>query len=149
MVCLNEAIAALPEDYRAGDGDNPEDVTHSILVRADSAGATHCFVDELLARNLDFSVGFGIDQRIRDGLELVQEEDWEPAINTDGTARRDAYVIELTDLVDVSSWGHGIRLICRRERPHAGVQHKRVRHHRGLAPHLPPHQHHQSQHRFG
>lgn len=124
VVCLDQAIAALPEPYRAGhgDGDDPAGVAYPVLVRADSAGATHRFVDELEVRNLEFSIGFPIDGRVRDGLELVQEEDWEPAINTDGTARRDAYVIELTDLVDLTNWGPGIRLICRRERPHQGAQ---------------------------
>ena len=122
--CLRNAIAALPEAYRAGHGrkDNPDQVKHLILVRADSAGATHHFVDELLARNLDFSIGFAVDQRVRDGLELVQEEHWAPAINLDGTARRDAYLVELTELVDMSSWGEDVRLICRRERPHPGAQ---------------------------
>ncbi|MCP3975985.1 MAG: IS1380 family transposase [bacterium] len=122
--CLDQAVAALPERYRVGhgDGDDPDEVVHPILVRADSAGATHRFVDEIVARNIDFSIGYPIDQRLRDALELVQEENWNPAINTDGTTRRDAYVIELTDLVDLTNWGEGIRLICRRERPHQGAQ---------------------------
>jgi len=63
-----------------------------------------------------------IDSRVRNALGLVQEEDWEPAINTDGTIRCDAYAVELTDLVDLTNWGDGIRLICRRERPHQGAQ---------------------------
>jgi hypothetical protein len=124
VTCLDQAIAALPEDYQAGhgEGDDPAEVRFPILARADSAGATHRFVDELVARNLDFSIGYPIDSRIRDGLGLVQEEDWDSAINTDGTTRADAYVVELTDLVDLSSWGDGVRLIARRERPHAGAQ---------------------------
>jgi hypothetical protein len=31
-------------------------------------------------------------------------------------------VAELTDLMDLSSWGEDARLICRRERPHPGAQ---------------------------
>jgi len=124
VTCLDQAIAALPERYRVGhgDGDDPDEVVHPILVRADSAGATHRFVDELVARNIEVSIGYPIDQRVRDALELTQEEDWNPAINTDGTARRDAYLVELSDLVDLTNWGEGIRLICRRERPHQGAQ---------------------------
>jgi hypothetical protein len=34
-----------------------------ILVWADSAGATHAFVDELVDRNLAFSIGFDLDRR--------------------------------------------------------------------------------------
>jgi len=106
VTCLDQAIAALPERYRVGhgDGDDPDEVVHPILVRADSAGATHRFVDELVARNIEVSIGYPIDQRVRDALELTQEEDWNPAINTDGTARRDAYLVELTDLVDLTNW---------------------------------------------
>jgi hypothetical protein len=32
------------------------------------------------------------------------------------------WVAELTDHVDLSAWPRGIRLICRRERPHPGAQ---------------------------
>ena len=124
VACLDQAIAALPEPYRIGhgDGDDPSEVVYPILARADSAGATHRFVDELVARNVDFSIGYPIDNRVRDALGLVQEEDWNPAINTDHSPRRDAYVVELTNLVDLTNWGDGIRLICRRERPHEGAQ---------------------------
>ena len=50
-------------------------VVHPILVRADSAGATHGFVDSIVSANCDFSIGFPIDQGVRDALVLVQEED--------------------------------------------------------------------------
>ena len=53
---------------------------------------------------------------------LVQEEDWVPAVEGDGHARKGAWVVELTDLVDLSTWPPGARLICRRERPHPGAQ---------------------------
>jgi hypothetical protein len=55
-------------------------------------------------------------------LLLFQEEDWEQAVEVDGTARDGAWVAELTPLMDLSSWGEGARLICRRERPHPGAQ---------------------------
>ena len=43
---LDQAIAALPSEYQVGHepGDDPGLVRHHILVRADSAGATHGFV---------------------------------------------------------------------------------------------------------
>lgn len=124
VALLDEAINGLPAKYRAGHdvGDDPAAVVHPILVRADSAGATHGFVDALASRNIAFSLGYAIDGRVRDALLLVQEQDWEPAVNTDGTHRRDAFVVELTDLVDLDAWGEGTRLICRRERPHPGAQ---------------------------
>jgi len=51
-----------------------------------------------------------------------QEEDWVEAIEVDGTVRDGAWVAELTDLMDLSTWSEDARLICRRERPHPGAQ---------------------------
>lgn len=92
------------------------------MARADSAGATHDFLDALAERNIGFSVGFDVDGRVRDALLLAQEEDWEPALEADGRRRAGAWVTELTHLVDISTWPEGSRLICRRERPHPGAQ---------------------------
>ena len=124
VALLGEAIAGLPAEHRAGHdmGDDSAAVVHPILVRADSAGATHGFVEALRSRNIEFSLGYAIDGRVRDGLLLVPEEHWEPAVNADGSRRRDAFVVELTDLVDMDRWGETTRLICRRERPHPGAQ---------------------------
>ena len=49
-------------------------------------------------------------------LELLDQ-----AIDTDGSIRDGAWVVELTDLVDPSAWPEGTRLIMRRERPHPEV----------------------------
>src|SRR5664279_2403306 len=78
-ICLlHRALSGLPEEYQTGHfaDDHPALVTHPILVRADSAGATHGFVDSIVEANCDFSIGFPIDQGVRDALVLVQEEDW-------------------------------------------------------------------------
>ena len=93
-----------------------------ILVRTDSAGATHDFVDGCHDRRVRFSVGLPVDQRVRDSLLLAQEEDWIPAVETDGSVRDGAWVIELTDLIDFDRWPEHTRVIARRERPHPGAQ---------------------------
>lgn len=93
-----------------------------MLVRADSAAATHDFVDGVRARGLRFSVGLPIDERVRNALLLAQEEDWVPAAEADGGRRKGAWVTELTGLVDMEGWPEGTRVICRRERPHPGAQ---------------------------
>jgi hypothetical protein len=49
------ALLALPKPARG----------QPILVRCDSAGATHAFLDELVHRNLQFSIGFDCDQRVQ------------------------------------------------------------------------------------
>ena len=121
---LDAAIDALPARYRAGHmiGDTGADVKVPMLVRADSAGCSHGFVRAINEANAEYSIGHPIDGRIRDALLLVQEEHWRPALNTDGTRRHRAEVYELTRLVDVTRWGAGCRIICRRERPHPGAQ---------------------------
>lgn len=121
---LGEAVDALPVGYQAGHhrGDDAGEVRYPMVVRADSAGATHDFVDAVVAHNAEFSIGYAIDGRVRDALLLCQEEDWASAVNVDGTPRSKAYVIELTGLVNLGTWPPGTRLICRRERPHPGAQ---------------------------
>ena len=112
LTTLDRALAQLPV--------TPDEV--AMLVRTDSAGATHDFVDGCRDRNLTFSVGLPVDQRVRDSLLLAQEEDWIPAVETDGSVRDGAWVIELTDLIDFANWPEHTRVIARRERPHPGAQ---------------------------
>ena len=92
-----------------------------VLVRTDTAGATHDFIDGCIERGVGFVVGLPIDATVRDAFMLVQEEDWIPAIETDGSRRDGAWLVELTDLID-HHWGDGVRVIARRERPHPGAQ---------------------------
>jgi Transposase DDE domain group 1 len=132
-----EALAGLLRKGRAGSNDAADHLTTldrslaqlpvradevDMLVRTDTAGATHDFVDGCRARGVQFSVGFPIDQRARDALLLAQEEDWIPAVETDGAARDGAWVIELTALIELPTWPEGTRVIARRERPHPGAQ---------------------------
>jgi len=92
-----------------------------MLVRTDTAGATHDFVDGCRERRVRFSIGLPVDQRVREALRLAQEEDWQPAVETDGSARDGAWVVELTGLIE-HGWPEGTRVIARRERPHPGAQ---------------------------
>jgi hypothetical protein len=121
---LDQAIGSLPPEYQVGhqSGDEPGPVRHHILVRADSAGATHDFVSGLTEANIEYSIGHPVDQGVREALLSFQEEDWVEALEADGTDRDGAWVAELTDLMDLSAWGEDARLICRRERPHPGAQ---------------------------
>jgi hypothetical protein len=121
---LDRALSGLPEEYQTGhfDADDPALVTHPILIRADAAGATHRFVDTIASANCDFSIGFPIDQGVRDALVLVQEEDWVRAKETDGSLRDGAWVVELTELLPLAAWPADTRLLMRRERPHPGAQ---------------------------
>jgi hypothetical protein len=124
VMVLGAAVAQLPRDWQAGHlaGDPSDQVRRPVLARADAGGASHWFAEECQDRNITYSLGYWIDHRIRDALLLVQEEDWEPAVEPGGRRRPGAQVVELTDLVDLDAWPPGTRLIVRRERPHPGAQ---------------------------
>src|SRR5271156_1593937 len=121
---LEQAFCAVPPEYRLGheEGDDPALVVHPILVRADSAGATHRFVEALTDANFEYSIGFSIRGSVRDALLLAQEEDWVAATELDGGIRAGAEVIELTEIIELKGWPADMRVICRRERPHPGAQ---------------------------
>jgi Transposase DDE domain group 1 len=92
-----------------------------ILVRSDSAGATHDLVDAVRERGLRFSIGFDLTAPVREAVLAMPEKAWSPAIDQDGEQREGADVTELPGL-DLSTWPVGTRAICRREIPHPGAQ---------------------------
>ena len=79
---LEVAVCTVPIVYRLGheEGDDSALVVHPILVRADSAGATHRFVHSLSDANFDYSIGFPISGSVHNALLLAQEEDWVHAL---------------------------------------------------------------------
>jgi hypothetical protein len=93
-----------------------------IIVRTDSAGATHELTDELRAANIGFVVGFDLTETVRAAILALPESAWRPAIRQDGEVRDGAWVAEITDLLDLSGWPERCRVIVRRERPHPGAQ---------------------------
>ena len=109
---LDAALGQLP---RLAESDPP------MLARADSAGATHDFLDALRERGLLYSVGFDLTERVREAVLALSPDAWVPAITQDGDLRDGAAVAELHDL-ELSAWPAASRAICRRERPHPGAQ---------------------------
>jgi len=93
-----------------------------ILVRADSAGATHGLIDYCRQASLRFSVGYELTETVRAAILDIPEDAWVPALAQDGSLRDNGEVTEITDSVDLSSWPEATRLIVRRERPHPGAQ---------------------------
>jgi hypothetical protein len=96
--------------------------TIEILVRADSAGATHALADHCHEANMRFSFGYELTDSVRGAILEVPEDAWIPALEQDGSERENGEVVEITDRVNLSSWPQGCRLIVRRERPHPGAQ---------------------------
>ena len=93
-----------------------------ILIRADSAGATHETADHCHEGNLRFSFGYELTEQVRAAILQTPDEAWVPALDQDGSQRENGEVVEITHLLDLSTWPKGSRLIVRRERPHPGAQ---------------------------
>lgn len=94
----------------------------AMLARADSAGATHGFVDALREREIEFSIGFDVTEDVRLAILSLPENAWGEAIRQDCEVREGAGVAELTGYLDLSTWPEGTRAIVRREEPHPGAQ---------------------------
>jgi hypothetical protein len=93
-----------------------------ILVRADSAGATHGLIDYCREQDLRFSVGYELTAPVRAAILGLPEDAWVSALDQDDSERPNGEVAEITDRVELSCWPEGSRLIVRRERPHPGAQ---------------------------
>jgi len=123
---LDAALAQLPASVQAGHraGDDPSLVERSVVVRTDSAGSTAGFMAALRNRNIGFLTVAATNRQIQAAIMDAEgiEQVWAPALCQDGEPREGAAVCELTDLVDLSSWPEGTRLIVRREPLHPGAQ---------------------------
>jgi Transposase DDE domain group 1 len=99
-----------------------EDLDREILARADMGGATHAFTHDCRSAAIRFSVGYAVDERVREAILELPESAWQVAIDAEGEVREGAWVAELTERLDLCEWPEGTRLVCRRERPHPGAQ---------------------------
>ena len=117
IAVLTAAIAQVPAVHRK-----------KLLVRADGAGASHGLLDWLTAqdakrgRSVEYSVGFAVTDQVRTAISHVPARAWTPAVDADGEVRDGGDVVEITDLLDLTRWPAGMRVIIRRERPHPGAQ---------------------------
>ena len=116
---LAMALAALPEYARPRPGAK---TSPKVLVRTDSAGASYGFAAACHKAGCGFSLGFAIDEPVREAILALPEKAWSPAYDIDGHLRDGAWVAELTGLLDLAKWPADSRVIVRRERPHPGAQ---------------------------
>jgi len=120
ITVLDQALASLPADWRPDPDTNG---APTVVVRCDSAGATHRFAQACRDRAVGFSFGFGVDARVWDAVDTLNlAGGWYPAIDAGGEIRDGAWVAEATTLVNLATWPAGTRLILRKERPHPGAQ---------------------------
>jgi hypothetical protein len=115
ITVTRDALAQLPRTHRRG---------RATLIRTDSAGGTHQFVDWLARRGrwLSYSVGMTITPDIHTAILAVPRGAWTPAYDANGMQRDGAWVAEITGMLDLTDWPQGLRLIVRKERPHPGAQ---------------------------
>jgi len=129
IAVFDTALAQLPAPLRARD----EHGHRAVLVRTDAAGATKDFAAHLAKAGVEFSVGASLGHfDIHAALVILPARAWTPAYQARKPRaaehgvqiepRDGAWVAEATDLVDMSSWPTGTRLILRKERPHPGAQ---------------------------
>jgi len=114
IAVLDAALAQLPQRVAA---------RWPVLMRADSAGATHELMAFCRDGRVRFSVGYDLTEPVRAAIDALPETAWQPTITQDGHWRQDgAMVAEITALLDLAAWPDRSRVLVRRERPHPGAQ---------------------------
>jgi hypothetical protein len=110
---IQDALAQIPAELIE---------TIEILVRADSAGATHALTNFCREHRLRYSAGYELTDPVRAAIPKIPETAWVCALATDGSERANGQIAEITDLLDLAAWPTGSRVIVRRERAHPGAQ---------------------------
>ena len=116
VAVLTAAIEQVPSTYRK-----------KLLIRADGAGASHGLIEWLTelntrrGRTVEYSVGFAVTEKVRAAIARVPVTAWAPAIDPEGEARANGDVVEITGMLNLSTWPDGMRVIIRREHPHPGA----------------------------
>jgi hypothetical protein len=113
IAVIQDALAQVPAELIE---------TIEILVRADSAAATHEVMDFFREHRLRYSVGYELTDQVRAAILKIPETAWVCALAADGSERENGQVAEITDDLDLATWPTGSRVIVRRERAHPGAQ---------------------------
>ena len=110
---LDASLAQLPIDP----------AHHEVIVRTDSGGTSHALAQACRERGVRFVGGFRLKAPLAQVVTTVPKRRWKKAVSSDGTEELETgQVAEVTDLVDLSAWPEGTRMIARRELPHPGAQ---------------------------
>ncbi len=110
---LEASLAQLPVDPAA----------HEVIVRTDSGGTSHGLAEACRDKGVRFIGGYQMKAPLAQVVTTVEKNRWKRAVSSDGTEESETgQVSEVTDLVDLSAWPEGTRMIARRELPHPGAQ---------------------------
>jgi hypothetical protein len=113
IAVAEQAIAQIPTAHI-------EDI--ELLLRVDSAGASHELIDWCREARIRYSVGYDLTETVRAAILQIPDHAWVAAQDQDGTERANGQVCEITDHLDLSSWPTASRVLVRRERAHPGAQ---------------------------
>jgi hypothetical protein len=116
IAVTRDALRQLPFTAQGGR------VGRKVLIRTDSAGGTHEFVEWPHARKLGYSLGFTLPDDAVERLARIPAPAWTPAYDDEHTPRDGAWVAEATGVLELSGWPKGMRVIVGKERPHPGAQ---------------------------
>ena len=133
-----EALAGLLRAGNAGSGTATDHITvldaalaqlpvhpasQQVIVRTDAGGTSHAFAAARRARRVRFIAGVPLRAHLADVVLTLDRSRWQETISADGSEiRQTGAVAELTDLVGLSEWPAGTRMLIRREQPHPGAQ---------------------------
>jgi Transposase DDE domain group 1 len=116
IATLTRAVERIPGAWR-----------HRLLVRLDGAGFSHDLLAHIACgggkrgRRWEFSVGWPRTDREMAAIAKLPAAAWTPAIDQSGDVVENAYVAELTGLLDLSAWTEkipGLRILVRDEPLH-------------------------------
>jgi len=93
-----------------------------LLLRVDTAGATHALLDWCHDARIRYSVGYELSEPVRAAILATPDNAWICAVEQDGSERPNGELCEITDQLELGTWPAGSRVLVRRERPHPGAQ---------------------------
>jgi hypothetical protein len=116
IALLDRAVARIPGRYR-----------RRMLVRLDGAGFSRELLEHIAAggkvkgRSWEFTAGWSCTDREMDAIAQLPDQAWTAAIEQNGEPVENAFVAELTGLLDLKAWQQkipGLRVLVRDEPLH-------------------------------
>jgi hypothetical protein len=115
-----DQIAVAEQALEQIPGEHIEEI--ALLLRVDSAGASHELLDWCRQARTGFSVGYDLTETVRAAILEIPDDAWVSALGQDGCERPNGQVCEITGHLALTGWPEGSRVIVRRERAHPGAQ---------------------------
>jgi hypothetical protein len=110
---LDAALRQLPVDP----------AKQQVICRTDAGGTSHALAAACRERQVRFIGGVRLPAPLADVILALPRSAWQPTVSADGSQIRETgEVAEITDLVGLSPWPTGSRMLVRREQPHPGAQ---------------------------